>query len=50
VWIDGMTQAEAAQMIGVSAVAVKRRLSRGLRLVTEQPADLRPGEEPPGAI
>ena len=44
VWIDGMTQAEAAQVLGVSAVTVKRWLSRGLRLVTEQLADLRPGE------
>ena len=43
-WIDGLTQAEATQVIGVSAVTVKRRLSRGLRLLTEQPADLRPGE------
>ena len=48
--IDGMTQAEAAQMLGVSAVMVKRRLSRGLRLLTEQLADLRPGEKPPDAI
>jgi len=48
--IDGMTQAEAAQMLGVSAVMVKRRLSRGLRLRTEQLADLRPGEKPPDAI
>ena len=39
-----MTQAEAAQVIGASAVTVKRWLSRGLRLVTEQLADLRPGE------
>ena len=45
-----MTQAEAAQLIGVSAVTVKRRLNRGLRLVTEQLADLRPAEEPPDAI
>ena len=45
-----MTQAEAAQVIGVSAVTVKRWLSRGLRLVTEQLADFRPGEEPPDAI
>jgi DNA-directed RNA polymerase specialized sigma24 family protein len=28
VWIDGMTQAKAAQVLGVSAVTVKRRLSR----------------------
>jgi serine/threonine-protein kinase len=45
-----MTQAEAAQVLGVSAVTVKRRSSRGLRLVTEPLADLRPGEEPPDAI
>jgi DNA-directed RNA polymerase specialized sigma24 family protein len=45
-----MTQAEAAQVVGVSAVAVKRRSSRGLRLLTEQLAHLRPGEKPLGAI
>ena len=45
-----MTQAEAAQVLGVSAVTVKRRLSRGLRLLTEQLADLRPGEKPPDTI
>ena len=45
-----MTQAEAAQVLGVSAVTVKRRLNRGLRLLTEQLADLRPGEKPPDAI
>jgi RNA polymerase sigma factor (sigma-70 family) len=48
--IQGMTQAEAAQLLGVSAVTVKRRLSRGLRLLAEQLADLRPGEEPLGSI
>ena len=48
--IQGMTQAEAAQVLGVSAVTVKRRLNRGLRLLTEQLADLRPGEEPPDSI
>jgi RNA polymerase sigma-70 factor (ECF subfamily) len=48
--IQGMTQAEAAQLLGVSAVTVKRRLSRGLRLLTEQLADLRPGENPPDSI
>ena len=45
-----MTQAEAAQVIGVSALTVERWLSRGLRLVTEQLADSHPGEEPPDAI
>ena len=42
--IQGMTQAEAAELLGVSAVTVKRRLNRGLRLLTEQLADLFPGE------
>jgi hypothetical protein len=37
-------------VIGVSAVTVKRRLSPGLRLVTEQLAHLRPGEKPADAI
>jgi RNA polymerase sigma-70 factor (ECF subfamily) len=42
-----MTQAKAAQVLGVSAVTVKRRLSRGPRLLTERLTDLRPDEEPP---
>jgi DNA-directed RNA polymerase specialized sigma24 family protein len=45
-----MTPAEATQVLGVSAVIVKRRLSRGLRHLAEQLADLRPGEEPPESI
>jgi DNA-directed RNA polymerase specialized sigma24 family protein len=45
-----MTQAEVRQLLGVSVVTVKRRLNRGLRLLTEQLADLRPGEKPPDAI
>ena len=48
--IQGLTQAEAAELLGVSAVTVKRRLSRGLRLLAEQLADLRPGEDPPDSI
>src|SRR6516165_8831190 len=48
--IQGMTQAEAAHVLGVSEETVKRRLNRGLRLLTEQLADLRPGEQPPDAI
>jgi RNA polymerase sigma factor (sigma-70 family) len=48
--IQGMTQVEAAQLLGVSTVTVKRRLSRGLQLLAEQLSDLRPGEEPPGSI
>jgi RNA polymerase sigma-70 factor (ECF subfamily) len=45
--IQGMTQADAAQLLGVSTVTVKRRLSRGLQLLAEQLADPRPGEKPP---
>ena len=48
--IQGMTQVEAAELLGVSTVTVKRRLSRGLRLLAEQLADLRPGEDPPDSI
>jgi RNA polymerase sigma-70 factor (ECF subfamily) len=48
--VQGMTQTEAAQVLGVSAVTVKRRLNRGLRLLTEQLADLRPGAKPPDSI
>jgi DNA-directed RNA polymerase specialized sigma24 family protein len=50
VWIDGMTQAEAAHVLGVSEETVKRRLNRGLRLRMEQLADLRPGEKPPDTV
>ena len=45
--IQGMTQVEAAEVLGVSTETVKRRLSRGLRLLAEQLDDLRPGEDPP---
>jgi RNA polymerase sigma-70 factor (ECF subfamily) len=47
--VQGMTHAEAAQVLGVSAVTVKRRLNRGLRLLTEKLGDLRPSGEPPGS-
>jgi RNA polymerase sigma-70 factor (ECF subfamily) len=45
--IQGMAQTEAAQVLGVAVVTVKRRLNRGLQLLAEQLADLRPGEGPP---
>jgi hypothetical protein len=45
-----MTQAEAAQVLCVSAATTKRWLSCGQRLLTEQPADLRLGEKPPDTI
>jgi RNA polymerase sigma-70 factor (ECF subfamily) len=48
--VQGMTQTEAARVLGVSVVTVKRRLSRGLRLLTERLADLRPGNAPPDSI
>jgi RNA polymerase sigma factor (sigma-70 family) len=48
--VQGMTQVEAAQLLGVSTVTVKRRLGRGLRLLAEQLADLRPGGDPPDSI
>src|SRR5262249_36730649 len=43
--VQGITQAEAAEVLGVSTATVKRRLSRGLRLLSERLADLRPGEK-----
>jgi RNA polymerase sigma factor (sigma-70 family) len=40
--VQGMTQTEAAQLLGVSVATVKRRLNRGLRMLTEKLADLKP--------
>ena len=48
--VQGMTQTEAAEVLGISTATVKRRLSRGLRLLTEQLADLRPGDGPPDSL
>jgi RNA polymerase sigma-70 factor (ECF subfamily) len=48
--IQGMPQSEAAQVLGVSVMTVKRRLSRGLQLLTEQLADLCPDEKPPDSV
>jgi RNA polymerase sigma-70 factor (ECF subfamily) len=47
--VQGMTQTEAAGVLGVSAVTVKRRLNRGLRILSEKLSDLRPDEKPPGS-
>ena len=40
--IQGLTQPEAAEVLGVSAKTVQRRLNRGRLLLAEQLADLRP--------
>jgi RNA polymerase sigma-70 factor (ECF subfamily) len=47
--IQGMTQTETAQLLGVSAVTVKRRLNRGLHLLAASLEDLRPGDGTPDA-
>jgi RNA polymerase sigma-70 factor (ECF subfamily) len=46
--IQGMTQTEAAQVLGVSVMTVKRRLNRSLNLLAATLGDLRPGEAEPG--
>jgi RNA polymerase sigma-70 factor (ECF subfamily) len=48
--IQGLTQAEAAEVLDVSAKTVQRRLNRSLLLLTEKLADLRPSAKPPGAL
>ena len=47
---QGLTYAEAADLIGVVPKTVQRRLDRGLRLLTERLGDFRPGATPPGPI
>jgi RNA polymerase sigma-70 factor (ECF subfamily) len=42
--IQGMSQAEAASVLGVSAMTVNRRLSRSLQLLTTRLKDLGPNE------
>jgi RNA polymerase sigma factor (sigma-70 family) len=46
--IQGLTQTEAAEVLGVSSKTVQRRLNRGLLLLSQRLDDLRPGGEPPG--
>jgi RNA polymerase sigma-70 factor (ECF subfamily) len=48
--IQGLTQTEAAEMLGVSTKTVQRRLNRGLLLLAEGLVDLRPTGEPSGEI
>ena len=40
--IQGLTQADAAEVLGVSGKTVQRRLNRGIMLLSEQLADLQP--------
>ncbi len=51
--IQGLTYAEAAEVVGISEKTVQRRLNRARLLLAEQLADLRPAEpgatpQPPG--
>jgi RNA polymerase sigma-70 factor (ECF subfamily) len=45
--IQGLTYAEAAELLVVAPKTVQRRLDRGLRLLTERLGDLGPGATPP---
>jgi RNA polymerase sigma-70 factor (ECF subfamily) len=45
--IQGMSQAEAAHVLEVSAATVNRRLSRGLQLLATELGDLYPDDEDP---
>ena len=47
--VQGMTQAEAAQVLGVSAMTVNRRLNRSLQLLAQALGDLRPDENAPAS-
>jgi RNA polymerase sigma factor (sigma-70 family) len=44
--IQGLTNSEAAELLGVSSRTVQRRLNRGLRMLTERLGDLNPGDTP----
>jgi RNA polymerase sigma-70 factor (ECF subfamily) len=48
--IQGLTYAEAAEVVGASVRTVQRRLNRARLLLAERLADLRPAApgEPPG--
>jgi RNA polymerase sigma factor (sigma-70 family) len=45
--IQSLTQPEAADILGVSASTLQRRLKRGLLLLTETLSDLEPLRAPP---
>jgi RNA polymerase sigma factor (sigma-70 family) len=46
--IQGMSQAETADLLGVSAKTIQRRLNRSLMLLTEMLRDLQPDPQLPG--
>ena len=43
--VQGVTQTEAAQILGVSAMTVKRRWNRSLQLLAETLGDLCPDDK-----
>jgi RNA polymerase sigma factor (sigma-70 family) len=45
--VQGLTQSEAAEILGVTIRTVRRRLDRSVLFLTQQLDDLRPGGEPP---
>jgi RNA polymerase sigma-70 factor (ECF subfamily) len=45
--LQGMSQTEAARVLGVSVATVNRRLSRGLQLLADALGDLYPDEGDP---
>ena len=47
VQIQGMTQAEAGQVLGVSAATVNRRLHRAVKVLSAALGDLYPGDDDP---
>lgn len=48
VHVQGLTEAEAAAVLGVAARTVQRRLDRGVQLLSERLGDLLPEEPPSG--
>src|SRR6516164_4290478 len=46
--IQGLTYAEAAELVSVAPKTMQRRLDRSLQLLTERLGDLGPGATPPG--
>ena len=46
--IQGLTQIETAELLGVSPKTVQRRVNRSLLLLSEKLGDLRPSEPAPG--